>query len=1759
MFATWRLRHLTSKFNFHRASRARPRSGGMRHPIRFSIEALEDRLLPSTFSVLNTDDSGPGSLRETILDANARPGADVIEFAIPGPGVHTITPTSPLPDITDPVIIDGYTQPGASANTLAVGDDAVLLIQLDGTNAGVGANGLHLTGGYSTVRGLDVTNFADAGFSGIGILAEGNGSNVLEGNFFGIDPRGTASMRNGEYSVFFNGTSNNILGGSSPAARNVISGYAEFGVYVTGDHNVVSGNYIGLKADNSGTLGNLFGLRDDGTNTQIGGTTPEERNVISGSQDHGIILAGTAAVVEGNYIGTDATGMMAMPNGLFGIADGGKHNTIGGLTATPGSGGGNVISGNQTGIDSVDEFATFEGNIIGLNAAGTAALPNTLVGVCVQSATYALRIGGTVPEARNVISGNGGDGIWIQYVKGQFAQPDGGIVEGNYIGADVTGSSAIGNVGDGIKLDGAKNVMIGGTTTEAGNIISGNAQAGISITDGAASGNIAQRNYIGCNAAGMALSNGGDGVHIALGAHDNQIGDPLTGEGELGAFGNVIAFNGGAGVAARDATTINNSIIGNTIVANAGKGIDLTGSGVLIQPPTLLSVEVKPDLIVVSGTFTAQAHFRLPLVLVMYLFSQDAVAFSPSSFGFKGYRIITGPDGHFTFEPPFTSEPIKILITATDADGNTSEFSNPLFVASPSMLHIDATGHLTYVAGAGAANRLTISHSGGSYTFHDEGALILADTEDPVVLCSGSGSPTVTVSPGIQSISVDVGDQEDTVNVHSIAVPTTIDDTGGGDDTVNVGSHFAQFGGALSVQGIEAPLTVMNEASHTTLNVDDRADLFDHNVLCDETSLFGLAPATILYDPAILAALNVYGGSGANGFIVDDTPTNPMNLVTTLILGSSSSSVSALATSGPLTVDGVPGAAVNLGAFIGTVENIRGDVTITSPFAAITVDDSSNPIHHNATITDRSITGLAPARISWAQNSLGLLGSLDIKGGSGNNTFTIAGTPRLADPEDSTSTLHIGRGSDVVNVQATDGSLDIDRNGVIPVVINVGNAGSMHEINGGVTILNPTFTNLNLDDSNDSMPKTAQITNLVSGLAPAGILVLATIVNQFISLTVHGGSGGNTFNVGGTAPFSEVLLDTGIGNDTVRVHATQAPLLIDGQAGQDVVSVGEEYVDDEGMQHRDGLERVFGEVHVTNSAGATDLTIDDRGDSFAEKTILNADSVTVNGAKVSWDQPSDQHLPGIAALSIYVGGPESGNTNYGDPYTVDVENTGPFPTRTYRGAERLEIVSVLATVGELTTDGNDITVGTKGALGGGTLANVHGAVHVVAGLAFKLDVDDSVDAVPWMATIGATAISGPTHAPITYPQVGMSTLTIFGGSGGNSFTVASTPANTVQFRTGSSGRSTVNVQNTDRPLEIDGGSSPDGLNADVVNIGKAGSILDVLGPITLVTATSGFFQSVNVDDSASPLGRTATISNSTITGLAPATIYYSGAVVNFLNVQGGTGNDTFVVPSIPSGAAVSINGGGGSNLLQGPDVANAWFITGANAGAIFGITTFAHVQSLVGGAASDTFVFKNGGSVAGVLNGGGGANTLRYNQYTGDISVNLALNLASLVHLGAPGNVFNIVNVYGSIGINLIVGDANANVLNGGTGRNILIGGAGADLVIGGAGDNILIAGYTLYDQNLIALTAVMNEWASGDSYAIRIKKISDGVVGSDGNRYALVAGKGSARTAFDDAAVDILTCTANPDPNVVDWLFANTSTDQIVNPKKKDTIMPIF
>jgi hypothetical protein len=190
----------------------------------------------TTFTVTNTNDSGHGSLRQAILDANANAGADSIVFNIPRTGPHTITLTSALPTITDPVIIDGTTQP--SGDRLK----SVATIELDGSNAGL-VSGLTIAAGHSTVRGLVINRFG-----GDGIELVTNGGNIIEGCFIGTDVSGTADLGNAGSGVFINSSPDNTIGGTILEATNVISGNDEHGVFISGSRatgNQVQGNQVG--------------------------------------------------------------------------------------------------------------------------------------------------------------------------------------------------------------------------------------------------------------------------------------------------------------------------------------------------------------------------------------------------------------------------------------------------------------------------------------------------------------------------------------------------------------------------------------------------------------------------------------------------------------------------------------------------------------------------------------------------------------------------------------------------------------------------------------------------------------------------------------------------------------------------------------------------------------------------------------------------------------------------------------------------------------------------------------------------------------------------------------------------------------------------------------------------------------------------------------------------------------------------------------------------------------------------------------------------------------------------------------------------------------------------------------------------------------------------------------------------------------------------------------------------------------------------
>ncbi len=285
----------------------------------------------TTFGVVNTNDSGAGSLRQAILDANGDPNSPhTIQFALPGSGPHTINVASSLPGITRSLTVDGYSQPGSVMNTNSPeqgGLDAVLQIEIIGS----GGSGFSLAGGAGfvilTVQGLCLHGFGDP-IAGNGGTAGTSQLNVY-GNFIGTKPDGSALPTIGNNgSALRSGLGDAQIGGTLAWQRNLLSGGGNFGVILSGPA-IVEGNLIGTDATGTlaipnGTLGNGAGISVPAyvANIRIGGASADARNVISGNHTFAIGVANpfggvqyVGLEIKGNYIGTDWSGLHPLPNG----------------------------------------------------------------------------------------------------------------------------------------------------------------------------------------------------------------------------------------------------------------------------------------------------------------------------------------------------------------------------------------------------------------------------------------------------------------------------------------------------------------------------------------------------------------------------------------------------------------------------------------------------------------------------------------------------------------------------------------------------------------------------------------------------------------------------------------------------------------------------------------------------------------------------------------------------------------------------------------------------------------------------------------------------------------------------------------------------------------------------------------------------------------------------------------------------------------------------------------------------------------------------------------------------------------------------------------------------------------------------------------------------------------------------------------------------------------------------------------------------
>jgi hypothetical protein len=591
---------------------------------RLAVEALEDRVVLSPFVVINNFDSGPGSLRQAMLDANANQGHVTIDFKIPttlGNPV-SIWVSTPLPPIKfDSVVLDGTTENGYAGKPL-------VWLEAPYRNTAAGLT-------ISRASNCDIKGLAISAGNGAGICIDGGSDNVVESDWLGF-ASGRALYPNKDGVDLINNASQNRIGGTTAAARNVISGNLRDGILIDSycHFNVVEGDYIGTDPTGATSLGNQrHGVTVNGTNNQIGGSISGTRNVISGNFLYGVEIFGAGTVVQGNLIGTDVTGSKVL---------------------------GNAAGGVQTGWF----------NVSGVVIGGASSVSN-----------------GKLAGAGNVISGNG-NGV-VLHEANQV------LVQGNFIGTDLTGTHPLGNQEDGILIDGGSNNLIGGGSPGLGNVVAANGWNGVDISsfgigNYACFVNHVQGNWIGTNKTGTAkLGNQRNGVLIISDplatniSFDNEIGGStpfLNSSAPRGpvpaGVGNTIAFNALDGVKVEGSQVVHTPIRGNSIYGNGGLGIELQNQP--LYTPVLVYAQSQSGQVIF---FIRDPTGVAPLVIDFYASSpSDSSSGHAQGRRYLGSRVVVNPtpligSNKFSFYATNFAKGDIITATATDSWGNTTEFS----------------------------------------------------------------------------------------------------------------------------------------------------------------------------------------------------------------------------------------------------------------------------------------------------------------------------------------------------------------------------------------------------------------------------------------------------------------------------------------------------------------------------------------------------------------------------------------------------------------------------------------------------------------------------------------------------------------------------------------------------------------------------------------------------------------------------------------------------------------------------------------------------------------------------------------------------------------------------------------------------------------------------------------------------------------------------------------------------------------------------
>jgi hypothetical protein len=1026
----------------------------------------------------------------------------------------------------------------------------------------------------------------------------------------------------------------------------------------------------------------------------------------------------------------------------------------------------------------------------------------------------------------------------------------------------------------------------------------------------------------------------------------------------------------------------------------------------------------------------------------------------------------------------------------------------------------------------------------------------------------GGGTVQVATNQGSSSI-IAVDTDSSPVNIFSQ-----------GSDNITLGTNQrlpgVTFGPGLAMTAISYPVVVSGFEDRASLTLNDQDDQNQETVTVTSNTVQGLSPGEIIYFD--IGSITIKGGTPTLGL------GNTFNVFSTASPEYFNGQFGQTTT----TIDSNAPDSINVGNG-GSMQGIQGLLTISGEDqnnAVLNLDDQDGPLAPNVDVSAGQITGLAPATINM---DVGALSNLTIDGpfSPTSNTGSVFNVLSTAS---GTNTSIFGGGADTVNVGGGFGN---------PAFNNLSNIDGVLLVTSSLS--EKSIVTLNIEDQGDKQAHTVTVTDSsVQNMAPVEV----EYTPSCNAINIDGGTGGDTFNVQSTAvlipisPATPPTLTTttinSIGADTINVgdangvqdilgnlvangNGTDNAILnvndrLDAKArtvtianasitglcqgvigysscsavninpgkvaniinvqgtagpvvaGSTITTITSQASDSITVGDQNGVQDIQGKLVINGSPTAPcNLTLNDQPDTKARISTLTATAITGLA-------PAEIDYANVASLTI----DEAAVVGNGNALTVNGTPAGTALTIS-TGLENDDIALVISGIGgpvTLNTHVGDTTVLFDGPATG------NGRVYTI--------------------NIGSVTSSDGFSLTINYP-------------------VASFFDEGFELIPFNSFNQTFNVQS--ETFGVGWGLFPVGTGNDTINVGDPVNGMEAVQGDVSVDSGNKTSVALNVNDPAGSaaqsytLGYDSTLNEDNIVratspispgGVHEGRILYNASSnrIATITFNDGNGGDTYVVQSppvleSPAGEPASLDPqitfNGGASLEGSPNLANLWQITCPNSGTVdAGMSfqsepinvSFSGVSSLVGGGGNDTFQVGTAGSLGGSINGGGGATTLDYSQYVGNVTVDLPLGVATAI----AGGISNIINLNGSQGDDILVGDTHDNIIQGGTGPSLLIGGPGGANITGGPSGNIVISGSTVYDTQpnpLTAYAAIMSEWTSSDGYKVRVRDIRGGG-GLNGNVIL------NPSTVFDDSIADTLTGGTG-----LNFYFLNEKQDTITDPKK--------